>query len=224
MVKILIDSSDIEKIKNITDYYEISGLTTNPSILSKECENLKQKLEDIKNFASEKYEIHIQTTEKDSNLIYEEAKKLKKFFGNNFFIKIPISKEGLKAAIKCKSNNINVTMTAIFTPMQVLACCNIGVDYVAPYINRIDNVSGKAQETLEKMQDIVKNYDTKILAASFKNQKQITESILLGINSVTITPDLLEESIWHPYTDISIEKFEQDWQKKFNNKKVTDFL
>lgn len=224
MVKILIDSSDIEKIKNITDYYEISGLTTNPSILSKECENLNKRLGDIKNLISQNYEVHIQTTEKESKLIFEEAIKLKNFFGDNFFIKIPISKEGLKAAIKCKSHNINVTMTAIFTPMQVLACCNIGVDYVAPYINRIDNVSGNAVEILAKMQDIVKNYETKILAASFKNQKQILESILLGINSVTVVPDLLEESIWHPYTDISIEKFDLDWKKKFNNKKVTDFL
>lgn len=224
MTKILVDSSDINKIKNIDLYYKISGITTNPSIIAKECKDLKERLQDIKKFVGNRYEIHVQTTERDADLIFNEAVKLKKFFGDKFFIKIPISKQGLQAAIRCKNNGINVTMTAIFTPMQVLACSSAGVDYVAPYVNRIDNVSGNSIEILKYMQNIVKDTNTKILAASFKNQNQITNVVSIGVDSITVSPNLIEESIWHPYTDKSVEQFELDWKEIFKNKKVTDYL
>lgn len=224
MTKILIDSANIEKAKELISYYNISGITTNPSILAKGAKNLFEKLKEIKEVFKEDLEIHIQTTEKSCEKIVLEAEKLKKYFGDNFFIKIPINKEGLKAAKECKSKNIKVTMTAIFTPLQVLAASKLGVDYVAPYVNRIDNIGGDSTKILEEMQKIVSNYDTKILAASFKNQNQIKDAVLVGAYALTISPELIEESIWHPYTDKSIAQFEEDWQKTFGDSKVVEYL
>ena len=94
MSKILLDSADINKAKEIAKYYSIAGITTNPSILSKIDKPLEEKLAEIKEFAYDKYEIHVQTTENSAQKILEEAKELKEYFGETFFIKIPVTKEG----------------------------------------------------------------------------------------------------------------------------------
>lgn len=224
MTKILIDSSNVEEIKKIYEYYRVAGLTTNPTILAKDEKNLKKRFLEIQKFVGDNLEIHVQTTESKSEKILEEARKLKKFFGNNFYIKIPITSEGLKAVRLCKENNIGVTVTAILTTLQVFASCEAGADYVAPYVNRMENIGGDSKEIISEMVRIVDKYDTEILAASFKNQKQIKDVILSGVGALTIQSKLLEESIWHPYTDKSIIDFDNDWKNKFNNKKVIDFI
>lgn len=224
MVKILIDSSNVEEIKKISEYYKITGVTTNPTILSKDSKDLKERFSEIKKFADDKLEVHIQTTESTSGKILEDAKKLREFFGDNFHIKIPITQEGLKAVKLCKESGIKVTVTAVLTTLQVLAACEVGADYVAPYVNRMENIGVSSKKILEEMREIVSKYNTEILAASFKNQKQIKDTVLSGVGALTIQPQLLEESIWHPYTDKSIVDFERDWEARFKTKKVTDFI
>lgn len=224
MVKILIDSSNVEEIEKINKYYKICGLTTNPSILAKDSVDLRERFLEIKNFVGDNLEVHVQTTENTSERILEEAKKLKKFFGNNFYIKIPITKIGLEAVRLCKENDIKVTVTAVLTTLQVLAACEAGANYIAPYVNRMENIGVDSKEILHEMVKIVSNYDSEILAASFKNQKQFKDTVLSGVGTITVQPQLLEESIWHPYTDKSILDFERDWENKFINKKVTDFI
>lgn len=224
MTHILVDSSDIEAIKKIADYYPILGLTTNPSILAKECNDLKKKMQEIKNFVSTQYEVHVQTTEKSFEKIFAEAQKLQQFFGDNFFIKIPISKEGLKAVNLCKQHGIKVTVTAILSTSQVLAAAKAGADYVAPYVNRMANIGIDPVKTLADMQTILASYNTRILAASFKNISQFTDVALLGVDSITVSPDLLEQTIWHPYTDKSIADFEADWNKVFGDIHIGDVI
>lgn len=224
MVKILIDSADINKIKNILKYYNIAGVTTNPTILSKIEGRLQDTLEQLKELAQEGYEIHIQTTANNSEEILFEARELKKYFGDKFFIKIPVTKEGLKAIALCKENGINTTATAIFTPLQALAAAKSGAKYVAPYVNRMENIGVEAVNSILTIKELLKNYKTEILAASFKNNVQIQSVLLSGAESVTIAPELLEQTIWHPYTDKSIVDFEKNWGNKFGTKKVVDFL
>lgn len=224
MVKILIDSSNVEEIRRIHDYYKISGLTTNPTILSKDNKELKERFLEIKDFVQNELEIHIQTTEKIAEKILQEAKKLKEFFGDNFYIKIPVTKEGLKAVRLCKENEIKVTVTAVLSTLQVLAACEAGANYVAPYVNRMENIGNDSNIVLEEMENICSKYETEILAASFKNQKQFKDTLLVGVGAITVQPQLLEESIWHPYTDKSILDFENDWEEKFSDKKVIDFI
>ncbi|MBU0278229.1 transaldolase family protein [Gemella sp. zg-1178] len=224
MTNILVDSSDIEAIKKIADYYPISGITTNPSILAKESSDLQKKMYEIKKFVNSHYEIHIQTTEKTAEKILSEAIKLHKFFGGKFFIKIPISKEGLKAVSLCKKEGIGVTVTSIFTSSQVFAAAKAGADYVAPYVNRMANIGMESIKVLADMQKILSSYNTKILAASFKNIEQFTDLLVIGVDTITVSADLLEQSIWHPYTDKSILDFEVDWDKTFGNLRVGDFI
>lgn len=222
MTKILIDSADIKKAREIEKYYTIAGITTNPTILSKIEGSLEDKLKELKEFTYGKYEVHIQTTESEVEKIVEEAKKLRDYFGESFYIKIPVTKAGLEAIKLCSKENIRVTATAILTAMQALAAAKNGANYVAPYVNRMENVGQDAKEAILEISNLLIDYPTEILAASFKNVKQVQDILRCGAEAVTIAPEIIEASIWHPYTDKSVFDFEKDWGNRFGDKKIVD--
>ena len=222
MTKILIDSADIKKAREIEKYYTIAGITTNPTILSKIEGSLEDKLKELKEFTYGKYEVHIQTTESKVEKIVEEAKKLRDYFGESFYIKIPVTKAGLEAMKLCSKENIRVTATAILTAMQALAAAKNGANYVAPYVNRMENVGQDAKEAILEISNLLIDYPTEILAASFKNVKQAQDILRCGAEAVTIAPEIIEASIWHPYTDKSVFDFEKDWENRFGDKKIVD--
>ena len=222
MTKILIDSADIKKAREIEKYYTIAGITTNPTILSKIEGSLEDKLKELKEFTYGKYEVHIQTTESEVEKIVEEAKKLRDYFGESFYIKIPVTKAGLEAMKFCSKENIRVTATAILTSMQALAAAKNGANYVAPYVNRMENVGQDAKEAILEISNLLIDYPTEILAASFKNVKQVQDILRCGAEAVTIAPEIIEASIWHPYTDKSVFDFEKDWGNRFGDKKIVD--
>lgn len=222
MTKILIDSADIKKAREIERYYTIAGITTNPTILSKIEGTLENKLKELKEFTYGKYEVHVQTTESEVEKIVEEAKKLRDYFGESFYIKIPVTKAGLEAIKLCSKENIRVTATAILTAMQALAAAKNGANYVAPYVNRMENVGQDAKEAILEISNLLIDYPTEILAASFKNVKQVQDILRCGAEAVTIAPEIIEASIWHPYTDKSVFDFEKDWGNRFGDKKIVD--
>ena len=222
MTKILIDSADIKKAREIEKYYTIAGITTNPTILSKIEGSLEDKLKELKEFTYGKYEVHVQTTESEVEKIVEEAKKLRDYFGESFYIKIPVTKSGLEAMKLCSKEDIRVTATAILTPMQTLAAAKNGANYVAPYVNRMENVGQDAKEAILEINNLLIDYPTEILAASFKNVKQVQDILRCGAEAVTIAPEIIEASIWHPYTDKSVFDFEKDWGNRFGDKKIVD--
>ena len=222
MTKILIDSADIKKAREIEKYYTIAGITTNPTILSKIEGSLEDKLKELKEFTYGKYEVHVQTTESEVEKIVEEAKKLRDYFGESFYIKIPVTKAGLEAMKLCSKENIRVTATAILTAMQALAAAKNGANYVAPYVNRMENVGQDAKEAILEISNLLIDYPTEILAASFKNVKQVQDILRCGAEAVTIAPEIIEASIWHPYTDKSVFDFEKDWENRFGDKKIVD--
>lgn len=222
MTKILIDSADIKKAREIEKYYTIAGITTNPTILSKIEGSLEDKLKELKEFTYGKYEVHVQTTESEVEKIVEEAKKLRDYFGESFYIKIPVTKAGLEAMKFCSKENIRVTATAILTSMQALAAAKNGANYVAPYVNRMENVGQDAKEAILEISNLLIDYPTEILAASFKNVKQVQDILRCGAEAVTIAPEIIEASIWHPYTDKSVFDFEKDWGNRFGDKKIVD--
>lgn len=222
MTKILIDSADIKKAREIERYYTIAGITTNPTILSKIEGTLENKLKELKEFTYGKYEVHVQTTESEVEKIVEEAKKLRDYFGESFYIKIPVTKSGLEAMKLCSKEDIRVTATAILTSMQALAAAKNGANYVAPYVNRMENVGQDAKEAILEISNLLIDYPTEILAASFKNVKQVQDILRCGAEAVTIAPEIIEASIWHPYTDKSVFDFEKDWGNRFGDKKIVD--
>ena len=226
LIKILLDTANIHVIKEIVENYPIDGVTTNPSVLAKECDNVKDTLMSISKIIGEDRFLHIQTTAVAAEEMFAQAKKMKSAFGENFYVKIPITEQGLKAITLCKNADINVTATAIFTPMQALLAAQSGADYIAPYINRIDNIVSDGVDVVAHIAKIfsVQDIKTRILAASFKNVQQVYGTVANGAHAVTISGELCKELLFHPYTDKSLDDFQSDWEKKFGKNEITDFV
>lgn len=221
----ILDTADLEEIRHCNEFYPLSGVTTNPSIISKENTEFWKLVKSIQRIIGSDKMIHIQSVQTKSDKIVDEAKLLAKELNGNFYVKIPISEEGLKATMELKRLGIGVTMTAIFTPAQALIAAKAGATFVAPYVNRLDNIVGDGTRVVEQIVKIFKNYnlDCKVLAASFKNAEQVHKCSLYGCHSVTVSAELLKKIIEHPMTDAAVAKFEKDWKSVYGNKSILDF-
>ena len=220
----ILDTADINAIRHCNEYYPLAGVTTNPSIIAKEHTDFWALVKEIRDIIGDEKMLHIQTTQKTAEAIIEEAKLVKEKVRGNFFIKIPIGEEGLKATMELKKLGIGVTMTAIFTPAQALVAAMAGADFVAPYVNRLDNI---ISDGIEVVTEIVKqlklyNSDCKVLAASFKNAEQVHRCACVGCQSVTVDADILKILISHPMTDMAIRTFDKDWNSVYGDKKILD--
>lgn len=221
----ILDTADIEAIKHCNEFYPLAGVTTNPSIISKENTDFWKLVKEIRSIIGEEKMLHVQTVQRKADKIVEEAKLLKKELGGELFVKIPIGEEGLKATMELKKLGIGVTMTAIFTPAQALIAAKAGASFVAPYVNRLDNIIGDGTEVVAQIVELFDNYnlDCKVLAASFKNAEQVHKCALYGCHSVTVSADIMKTLISHPMTDAAIDGFEKDWKRVYGDKTILDF-
>jgi fructose-6-phosphate aldolase 2 len=224
-MKILLDTANMKTITGIMPYFNISGFTNNPSILAKEGGDIKETLLKLRELAGNDKSIHTQITATDTNGMVEQAKKLQDFFGSNFYAKLPITLEGLRAVPLCKAAGVKCTVTAVFTPLQALMAGLAGADYVAPYVDRLDNITSHGVHVVSEIVKLLELYNlkTQVLAASFKNVQQIYEVASTGAHASTLNGELCMKLLFHPYTDRSVEDFKSDWKGKFGDAEITDF-
>ena len=222
----LIDTARLEDIRRVCEYYPVAGVTTNPTIISREKGDFKQIICSIREIIGDNKQLHVQTTATEAKDILREAEMIRSTVGGNFYIKIPITKEGLRATEMCKKMGIGVTMTAIFTQPQALMAARAGADFVAPYINRLDNIVSDGVNVVSEIIDIFNIYKlpTKVLAASFKTVEQVHKCALVGTHAITVNPDLFESLIFHPLTGTAINSFSSDWNNVYGDQKVPELL
>lgn len=225
-MKYLIDSGNLDMIRHAVEFYPVDGVTTNPSLVAKEKKDFVELIDAIRGIIGEGRMLHVQTTAKKAEGIVMEAERLKDRLGDNFYVKIPIGEEGLKATAMLKKKGIGVTMTAIFTPQQALIAAKAGADFVAPYVNRLDNITADGVQVVADIVELFDIYglDCQVLAASFKNVEQLHRVALAGAHSATIAGDLLKAAISHPMTDSAVAGFDKDWAGTYGEKTVADFL
>ena len=218
----ILDTADLTAIKHCNEFYPLAGVTTNPSIIAKEGGDFWKMVKEIRAIIGKDKMLHVQTVQTTAEKMVEEAKLLKKELGGDFYVKIPIGEEGLKATMELKKLGIGVTMTAIFTPAQALIAAKAGASFVAPYVNRLDNIIGDGTEVVAQIVEQLENYklDCKVLAASFKNAEQVHKCALYGCHSVTVSADILKNIISHPMTDAAIAGFEKDWAGAYGDKTI----
>lgn len=221
----ILDTADLEAIKHCNKFYPLAGVTTNPSIIAKEKTDFWKLVKEIRNIIGEEKMLHVQTTQKEASKIVEEAKLLKEELKGDFYVKIPIGEEGLKATMELKKLGIGVTMTAIFTPAQALMAAMAGASFVAPYVNRLDNILGDGTEVVAEIVKQFKLYgcECKVLAASFKNAEQVHKCASAGCHSVTVAGDILKMVISHPMTDAAVAGFDKDWANAYGELTIADF-
>ncbi|MEA4832607.1 MAG: fructose-6-phosphate aldolase [Oscillospiraceae bacterium] len=222
----IIDSANVEAIKKCLEFYPISGVTTNPSIISREKTDFVGLIRQIREVIGPDRMLHIQTTSTDTDNIVRETYALTKLVESNLYIKIPISPEGLKATMRLKKEGFNVTMTAIFTQQQAFLAAQAGADFVAPYVNRLDNIASDGVQIVKEIVELFKTHDikSKVLAASFKNVEQVHKTVMAGAQSVTISPDMFDKLLYHPLTLYAMDDFEKDWDSVYNGKKIIDLI
>ena len=221
----ILDTADIEEIRYCNEFYPVSGVTTNPTIISREKEDFWKIVKEIREIIGPDKMFHVQTTQKKAEDIVEEAKLLKERIGGEFYVKIPIGEEGLKATMMLKNWGIGVTMTAIFTPAQALIAAKAGASFVAPYVNRLDNIIADGCEVVAEITRQLKNYnlDCKVLAASFRTAEQVHKCASAGCHSVTVTSKILKALITNPMTDVAVATFEKDWENVYGDKTILEF-
>ena len=225
-MRILLDTANLEKIRYFNTYYPIEGVTTNPTLLSKEGGDVLKLLSDIRAIIGHEKELHVQLTETDFDKMIEEAQAIVKFLGKNTFVKIPVTDVGLKATKTLSDMGIGVTVTAVLSAAQAMLASNAGASYVAPYISRSENLCADGIGTVA---DIVKIFDvsgtkTQIISASFKTAKEVLDVAVVGSHAATIGSTIMKMLIAHTTTDTSIAGFERDWVAAFGNNTLLELI
>lgn len=225
-MEFIIDTADLKAIRRIVEFFPVTGVTTNPTIISKEKTDFKQLVLALREAVGPDKQVHVQTTCEKAEEIVREAEELQALVGGEFYIKIPVGPEGLKATMMLKKKGIGVTMTAIFTAEQALMGALAGATYVAPYVNRLDNVCADGVGVVSDIVQLfdVHGLDCKVLAASFKNVQQVHNVALCGGHAVTINPELYDQIVYHPLTDKAIADFTSDWKGVYGDQGILDLI
>ena len=221
-MKFIIDDANVEKIKEICEYYPVDGVTTNPSILAKNGKNPYEVLKEIREIIRDKKELHVQVVSQKAEDMVEEGRKIVDTLGENTYVKVPVTQEGLKAIKDLSKEGYKITATAIYMPMQAFLAGKAGADYAAPYVNRIDNLGADGVGTAKRIHDIFKKNDlkTEVLAASFKNSQQVLELCEYGIGASTISADVILGLIKNASVSSAIEAFTADFEGLCGNGKT----
>ena len=222
-MELILDTANIEDIKDLHTHLCLDGVTTNPSIISKEGKDFENIIKEIDEIVGKDTPIHAQVISTKFEDMMEEALYISKL-RENMYVKIPVTKEGLRAIKELKKQNIKITATAIFTAHQGFLAAKAGADYVAPYVNRIDNISGYGVNVVKDLVNIINSYNlnTKVVAASFKNAQQVLDLMKVGVHSATIPADICRTMMAHPLTDWSVDKFIEDWSNTFGEGTTTN--
>ena len=216
-MELIIDSSNIEQIKELNDLLTITGVTTNPTILTKSGREAMDVVKDLCEVLSEDQLLFIQTVQTSFEGIMEEAKKISSIRNKNMYVKIPVTHEGLRAIKECKKLGIHTLATAIYTADQAFLAAMNGAEYLAPYTNRMCNYGDGVQDVKDLIEMLrVNHMPAKVIAASFKNTYQVHELIKVGIQAVTVPCDVLYQMIDHPGTKIAVGEFSVNWQRAYN--------
>lgn len=211
-MKIFIDTANINEIREAYSWGVIDGVTTNPSLVAKEGKDFRKVIDEICSIVDGP--ISAEAVSMDSDGMIKEARELSKIH-KNIVVKIPMTKEGLKAVKKVSSEGIKTNMTLIFSPNQALLAAKAGAIYVSPFVGRLDDISHVGMDLVGQMVEIFDNYafETEVIVASIRNPLHVVEAAIMGAHVATIPFNVLEQMLKHPLTDIGIKKFLDDWEK-----------
>ena len=212
-MKFFIDTANIEEIKKGVALGMVDGVTTNPSLIARENKPFEELLQEICDLVDGP--VNGEVISLDAEGMVEEGRKLAAFHPN-IVVKIPMTTEGLKAVKILSSENIRTNVTLIFSSMQALMAAKAGAAYVSPFVGRLDDVSQVGMDLVSDIMNIYGNYgyEAEIIVASIRSPVHVMEAALIGADIATIPLKVIEQLAKHPLTDIGMEKFLADWEKR----------
>lgn len=210
-MKLFIDTANIDEIREINEWGVICGVTTNPSLIAKEGRDFKQVIEEIASIVDGPISAEVISLEKDGMI--KEARELAKL-SPNIVIKIPMTREGLKAVNVLSKEGIKTNVTLIFSPNQALLAARAGASYVSPFVGRLDDIGNEGMYLIEDIAQIfgIHGIDTEIIAASIRHPIHVIQAAKEGAHIATIPYKVFVQMLAHPLTDSGIERFLKDWE------------
>ena len=212
-MKFFIDTANIEEIKKGMALGMVDGVTTNPSLVAKEPRPFVEILKDIYGLVDGP--VSAEVISLDAEGMVAEARELVKI-ADNIVVKIPMIEEGLRAVKQLNAEGIKTNVTLIFSSSQALLAAKAGATYVSPFVGRLDDISVNGLDLISDIMTILRNYGfaTEVIVASVRNPMHVVESALLGADIATLPYKVIAQLAKHPLTDIGIQQFLADWEKR----------
>lgn len=210
-MKFFVDTANVDEIKEVASWGILDGVTTNPSLIAKEGRDFKEVIQEITDIVNGPISAEVISTDAEGML--EEAKDLVKIH-DNIVIKLPMTKEGLKACSELTKNGVHTNVTLVFSASQALMAAKAGATYVSPFLGRVDDISSDGVDLIEDIVTIFDNYgiETEIIAASVRHPLHVVNIAKAGADIATIPYKVFEQMLKHPLTDSGIERFLKDWE------------
>jgi transaldolase len=212
-MKFFIDTANIEQIKKGVEMGMVDGVTTNPSLIAREDKPFEEILKDIVAVVDGPISAEVVSLEADG--MVEEAKVLAAM-SDNIVIKIPMIMEGVKAVKKLTAMGIKTNVTLVFSAAQALLAAKAGATYVSPFVGRLDDIGVHGMDLISEIMSILRNYgfQTEVIVASIRSPQHVMDSAAIGADIATIPLKVIEQLAKHPLTDIGIDQFLADWEKR----------
>ena len=212
-MKFFLDTANLEEIRSGVELGLVDGVTTNPSLIAKEGRDLEELALEICELVDGPVNLEVVST--DARGMIEEARHLSSLH-KNVYVKLPMIREGLKALNVVSQEGISVNVTLIFSPGQALLAAKNGAAIVSPFIGRLDDISQEGMGLISEILLMYENYDfdTEVLVASVRNPVHVVEAAKMGAEIATLPAKVLEQLMKHPLTDIGLEKFLADWNRR----------
>jgi transaldolase len=211
-MKIFLDTANLEAIRKYNDMGLVDGVTTNPTLLSKEKGSPADIMHEIVRIVNGPVSLEVVGTTYESMI--EEAYRLKKY-GKNVIVKIPMLSDGMKAVKKLNEEGIETNVTLVFSANQAMIAAKAGASYVSPFIGRLDDAGQDGMTLVREIVQIFNNYKftTNVLVASVRHPMHVVEAGKIGAHVATLPPDILGKMMTHPLTDKGLATFLSDWEK-----------
>lgn len=214
-MKFFIDTASVSEIREAADYGLLDGVTTNPTLLSKEDGDPQEILREITKIVAGP--VSAEVTALDAEGMVREGLELRKL-AENIVVKIPMTLEGLKALRQLSKQNVPTNCTLVFNAAQALMAAKAGATYASPFVGRLDDISTDGMQLIEQICTIYGNYGlaTEVLVASVRHPIHVIQAAMLGAHVVTMPAKVIGQLAAHPLTDIGLERFLADWEKVKN--------
>jgi len=211
-MKLFLDSANLDEIREVAGWGVLDGVTTNPSLCSKETVSFEDNIRRI--CALTPGPVSAECVSLKTDEILPEARALAKI-APNVAVKIPVGVEGLKAAKQLACEGIAVNMTLVFSAGQALLAAKAGARFVSPFIGRLDDVSEDGMALIEEIVQIFENYQykTEVIVASVRHPRHVIEAARIGADIATVPFAVMQKLVRHPLTDLGVERFLADWGK-----------
>jgi len=211
-MKFFVDSADIKQIEELMPTGLIDGVTTNPSLIAKNGDDMAKTIKDICALVSGPVSAEVTAT--DSDKMLEEGQYLASL-AKNVTIKVPLTINGLKTCKALRAQGTQVNVTLCFSATQALLAAKAGASFISPFVGRLDDIGEKGMDLIEDIVVIYENYgfETEVLVASVRSKQHVIDAAIIGAHVATLPPKVIYELYEHPLTDKGLKAFLDDWGK-----------